>query len=418
MTVQERKAGAQRGRRKPAGKEQAAKTAQVVPGHGDEVPKAVTSKPSSGADPSLRGSPDKESAPSRRRGRGGARRNKGSVAAADAVSTVVEADGDEGAGGADTTRVGESPQPIQRAAEIAEQTCTGAATRDGSSSSEDDSPGTLLAFPPGLPPGLTPVGTSGLPKTLPPSLPPSLPPGLEKGESPGFDFEFSRHDETEELASASECTGLVLAKGFGRENSATCSTTASGASSPRTVGQAAVRISGAHATKPSEEAAASSDKVEVTAVATPSPAPASNAAAVMRLIARVQHAWLSEDGCASSQLSVNAGEFLYTWPNSRTAFGWIYAERPIGSSGEKSAGWLPMAALQNLGPHHCWARVKRTSPPVHPSYISVTEGDAVLVDTRSLQGALQSGVAFVERPADSLRCGGAGWVPYPCLDWF
>lgn len=434
MTVQERKAMPQRGRRKASGGEQGAKAAHAAPGHGEEAPKTATYKTSTGSDPAVSASPEKDCAAPRRRARGGGRRNKRSNVA-DVASTVVEADAEESTGYTGTPghgskpKIGASAQPIQRAdAEKTDQSCVGTAARDGSSSSEEESAEALLAFPPGLPPGLSPVVPPGLPKTVPPSLPPTLPPGLDTTNGAGFDFEFSRQDETEEVASASECAGLVLAKGHGRENSATCSTTASGASSPRTVTQAAIRTSLASAAKPcTEEAATSKDKVGFSAAATATPVPSAGPPAVMRLIARVQHAWQCEEGCASSQLSASVGEFLYTWPSSRTSYGWIYAERPIsGGCGEKfgtsspraAAGWLPIAALQNLGPHRCWARVARTTPAVHQTCLSVAEGDAVLVDTRSLQGALQSGVAFVERPSEDLRCGGVGWVPYACLDWF
>merc|ERR1711953_846918 len=56
---------------------------------------------------------------------------------------------------------------------------------------------------------------------------------------------------------------------------------------------------------------------------------------------------------ASGQLSVAAGEFLWTWVDTKTEIGWIYAERLLDQQqpqSEKnsapSGGWIAVRALE------------------------------------------------------------------------
>lgn len=139
-----------------------------------------------------------------------------------------------------------------------------------------------------------------------------------------------------------------------------------------------------------------------------------------REVLRTRHSWTSEAWCPTAQLAVSAGEFVRAWSFSRTAHGWLYAERLADVS---MAGWLPVSATEPMPPGMRWMCAVRSWAAAQASQMHVQAGSVLLVSTSQ---RTMDGMVFAELPEDGasyvpsprvLRGPQAGWVPIACLEW-
>jgi len=145
-------------------------------------------------------------------------------------------------------------------------------------------------------------------------------------------------------------------------------------------------------------------------------------AAPVREVLRIRHSWQREAWCSTAQLSVHTGEFVRAWVGSRTLQGWIYAERLVD---ECMAGWLPAAAAEQMPPGLRWMRAVQSWAATQAFQMHVEGGSVLLV---SSEQRTADGLVFAELPGPEagaspawapwvLRGPQAGWVPMACLEW-
>lgn len=121
-----------------------------------------------------------------------------------------------------------------------------------------------------------------------------------------------------------------------------------------------------------------------------------------KCIARCRQAWHGEQ----SGFSVPEGCLVNAWIDSKSEYGWIYAEEIEDTSRQ---GWLPELILQQALPHElCVRAVQSCSGSLLKEQMSINAGNLLLVDTRSITAtgwiyAIKNETAEV------------GWVPASCL---
>jgi len=121
-----------------------------------------------------------------------------------------------------------------------------------------------------------------------------------------------------------------------------------------------------------------------------------------RCIARCGQAWHGEQ----TGFSVPEGCLVSAWADSKSEYGWIYAEEIEDTSRQ---GWLPELILKQALPHElCVRAVQSCSGSLLKEQMSINAGNLLLVDTRSITAtgwiyAIKNETAEV------------GWVPASCL---
>lgn len=198
------------------------------------------------------------------------------------------------------------------------------------------------------------------------------------------------------------------------------SRTASTASTPRaegcpwstsrqsTVTSASLRSTNSVLSWDGEEADASSDSC-----AKADSEAADIAPRLHRPINRAGSAWVGED---ESQLSVQEGDFLRVWADTRTDSGWVYAEQLTAGN---ELGWVPYYVLHELPSHQLWMRVLVTAKASHETQLAVCAGDVVAVvpNTRTPEGWVYAEAAATVRNPSLASERETGWVPESCLEW-